>query len=133
MTIKVFISYGLADRSFAERLGSDLRAQGADVVSDSTIFRPGENLDEALRDALSAADAVVLVTPQPGSAKANTAFFEAGAARAMGKRVVAVLPTPDPGRTREAPPEIRALAVFDGSRLTPETLAKSIVTTLEAA
>jgi hypothetical protein len=133
MTVKILVSYGEADRVFAERLGADMRALGAEVISDVLWNRPGANWDQALRDALEATDAFVLLVPVPGSPKANNAFFEAGAARASGKRVVAVLPTTDPSRARELPSEINALAIFDGSRLAPEALAKSIVTTLEAA
>ncbi len=86
-----------------------------------------------MREALEASDGVVLVVPEPGASKANKAFFEAGAARALGKPVVAVLPSPDPGRAGELPSDMYGLAVFDGSRGTPESLANSIVTALKAA
>lgn len=102
-TVNVFISYSRADRSFAERLGSGIRALGAKVVSDETRLKPGESFDHALREALEASDAVVLVVPEPGTAQANSAFFEAGAARALGEPIVAVLPNADPSRVGELP------------------------------
>ena len=131
--MKVFISFSKADRSFAERLGSRIRALGADILSDESPLKPGTNTDSALREALETSDGVVLVVPTPGSAKANNAFFEAGAARALGKRVVAVIPPPEPSRVAELPAYFQGLAVFDGSRLAPEALAQSIVTALKAA
>jgi nucleoside 2-deoxyribosyltransferase len=129
--MNVFISHSRADRAFAERLGSGIRALGANVVSDETRLKPGESFDHALREALEASDAVVLVVPEPRTAQANNAFFEAGAARALGKPLVAVLPNADPGRVGELPPD--GLAVFDGSKFATEALAKSIVTALEAS
>jgi hypothetical protein len=131
--MKVFISFSRADRSFAERLGRDMRALGADVLSDDIWSKPGANWDQGLRDALEASDGVVLIVPAPGAQKANTAFFEAGAARALGKPVVAVLPRSDPSRADEAPSNMYGLAVFDGSSVAPESLANSIVTALKAA
>jgi len=131
MMQKIFVSFGAADRPFAERLVKDLSALGAEVIYDNPLNRPNYSYDWALRRDLEATDALVLIVPEPGSPNANLAFFEAGAAKASGKRVVAVLPTPDASRAREAPTD--ALAVFYGSRLTPAALAKSIFTTLEAA
>ncbi len=130
---KIFVSFGASDRPFVERLVKDLSALGAEVIFDKPLNRPGYSYDWALRGALEATDALVLVVPEPGSPNANLAFFEAGAAKASGKRVVAVLPTADASRAREVPTDIHALAVFDGSRLAPAALARSIVTTLEAA
>jgi hypothetical protein len=76
--MNVFISHSRADRAFAERLGSGIRALGAEVVSDESRLSPGESFDHALREALEASDGVVLVVPEPGTAQANSAFFEAG-------------------------------------------------------
>jgi nucleoside 2-deoxyribosyltransferase len=131
--VNVFISHSRADRVFAERLGSGIRALGANVVSDESRLRPGESFDHALREALEASDGVVLVVPEPGSAQANSAFFEAGAARALGKPIVAVLPNADPSRVGELPSDVYGRAVFDGSKVATEALAKSIVTALEAS
>jgi hypothetical protein len=131
--MKLFISYSWADRSFAEGLENRIRALGVDILSDENSLRPGQDLGGALREALEASDGVVLVVPAPGTARANNAFFEVGAARALGKPVVAVIPSSEPSRIRELPTDMYELAVFDGSRINSEALAKSIVTALEAA
>jgi nucleoside 2-deoxyribosyltransferase len=129
--MKLFISYSSADRSFAERLENRIRALGVDILSDENSLMPSRDLGGALREALEASDGVVLVVPAPGTAKANNAFFEVGAARALGKPVVAVIPSPEPSR-RQLPTDMYELAVFDGSRIDSEALAKSIVTALAA-
>jgi nucleoside 2-deoxyribosyltransferase len=131
--MKVFISSSRADRPFAERLRKEIAALAAEVLGDSEMFAGGENWDQALRNALEASDALVLVVPEPGARKANTAFFEAGAARALGKPVVAVLPSADASRAGELPSDMYGLAVFDGSKVAPESLANSIVAVLKAA
>ena len=131
--MKLFLSYSRSDRPFAERLRSYIQALGEDVMSDEGWSLPGMNWEVGLREALESSDAMVLIVPEPGSARANNAFFEAGAARALGKPVVAVLPTVDPGRARELPSDMYGLAVFDGSHIAADTLANAIVTTLKAA
>jgi hypothetical protein len=68
-----------------------------------------------------------------GNAQANSAFFEAGAARALGKPIGAVLPGADPSRVGELPSDVYGRAVFDESKVATEALAKSIVTALEAS
>jgi len=131
--MKVFISSSRADRPFAERLRRDIVALGTEVLTDSDAVGAGETWDQALRRALEASDAFILVVPEPGARKANSAFFEAGAARALGKPVVAVLPISDASRAGELPPDMYGLAVFDGSKVAPESLANSIITALKAA
>ena len=131
--MNVFISYSRNDRAFAEQLRNRIQALGANVWFDQAVIKPGENWEQALRKTLEDSDEVVLVVPEPGTAKANAAFFEAGAARALGKPVVAVLPRQEHSRIREVPSEVSSLAVLDGSKIGPEALAKKIVSTLEAA
>lgn len=130
--MKVFISHSQGDRAFAERLTIRIQALGAKVWSDEKI-EPGETWDKTLREALESSDGIVLVVPEPGTAKANSAFFEAGAARALGKPVVGVIPEAESSRVGELPPDVYGLAVFDGSRTAPEALAEKIVSALKAA
>jgi hypothetical protein len=133
MTHKVFLSYARGDRALAKVLGERMRALGADVFDDETILLPGANWQEVLRDALEAADVVVYLAPNPGTSESNFAFFEVGAARALGKRIIPILPTQDAMRIRELPAGIQDLQALDGSRLAPDALAESIVATLDAA
>ena len=131
--MRLFLSSSREDRSYAERLGAIMRALGAEVISDATLVRAGVAPDSALRAALEASDGFVLIVPEPGTPQANNAFFEAGAARALGKRIVAVMPNADAARARELPNDMYGGAVFDGSHANPDALAKRIVSALEAA
>ncbi len=128
----LFISYSKADRPFAERLRKDIEALGNNVFTDAEISS-GEAWDHALRKALEATHAFILVVPEPGARNSNNAFFEAGAARALGKRVVAVLPVSDESRIGELRSDLFGQQVFDGSKAHPQSLANSIVTALNAA
>jgi hypothetical protein len=47
--MKVFISYSRPDRTFAERLRSDIVASGTDVLTDSEVLGAGETWDQGLR------------------------------------------------------------------------------------
>jgi len=93
--MRLFLSSSREDRSCAKRWGATMRALGAEVISDATLVRAGA--------ALEASDGFVLILPEPGTPRANHAFFEAGAARARGKRIVAVMPNADAARARELP------------------------------
>ncbi len=126
--MNLFISYSRADRAFAEQLRSRIETLGANVWSDESKIEPGENWDQALRRALEASDGVVLVVPERGAPKANAAFFEAGAARALGKPVVAVIPDAEPSRVGGFS-DVYGPDVFDGARVPPESLAEKIVIT----
>lgn len=129
--MKLFLSYAYADRGFAAQLRSQIEALGA-VFSDRSL-QGGDDWRASLRSALEEADGVVLVLPTPGSANANSAYFEAGAARALGKKVVAVMPSSESSRLRELPSDIYGTAVFDGAHTAPDALANSIVSALRAA
>ncbi len=131
--MKLFLSSSRPDRLFAQRLGDHFRAMGAEVMSDDLWDGPGTSWEQALRGALAAADGFVLIVRESGTPRANNAFFEAGAARAAGKPVVAVMPSPDAARARELPADMYGLAVFNGAQANPDKLARAIVSTLEAA
>ena len=108
--MNVFISHSRADRAFAERLGSGIRALGANVVSDETRLRPGESFDHALREALEASDAVAPAVPEPGTA-ATAPSSRLELRGRLGKP--------------ELPSDVYGRAVFDGSKVATEALAKA--------
>jgi hypothetical protein len=60
-------------------------------------------------------------------ANRNTIWFEAGAAKALGKPVLAVLPpSRDPGST-ELPTDLAGLLVLDADRRSLESVADTLV------
>jgi hypothetical protein len=56
--MRVFISHSAGDRSFAERLGSELSKRGFSVWTDAQI-RPGESWPSQIKSAIDQADAVI--------------------------------------------------------------------------
>ena len=130
---RVFISHAHKDREFAHSLGANIEALGVMVDDPALNLSSGSVWAEAVRNSLEQADAVVIVVPEAGSAGANNAFFEAGAAHALGKPVVAVVPEQQASRLRELPSDLLDFAVMDASRQPIEAVAKTVVHALEPA
>ena len=131
--MNLFISHALADREFAAELQRGMEKLGATVYDPVTEMKAGESLSTAIRQALEDSDGFVFVVPAPGTSGANFAFFEAGAARAMGKRIVAVMPKSEKSRMNELPSDLYGLGVFDASRKAPGDVAASLMNALKAA
>lgn len=131
--MNLLVSYSRADQPFAKLLIRCLQALGATLFDPARDIGTGENFQAALRKALEDSDGVILLVPEPGSSGANLAFFEAGAARAMGKPVIPIIPKPEMSRIRELPSDLYGLAVLDGSHQSPEALARSIIASLKIA
>jgi hypothetical protein len=123
---RVFISYAREDRDFARRLGELMNQRGVSVAWDfDTAF--GSDWSDGLRRQIEDADALVLLIPSHGMANRNTIWFEAGAAKALGKPVLAVLPpSRDPGST-ELPTDLAGLLVLDADRRSLESVADTLV------
>ena len=88
---EVFLSYAVEDRAFADRLARALAAEGARTFDPLRDLPGGTDISSAILRSLRRADLVVFVVPRfEGQGKA--ALAELGAARAIGKRIVSVLP-----------------------------------------
>lgn len=126
--MKAFISYGRDDAAFAASLLDEIERLGVSGWLDRRDLRPGENWSGSLRNAIENSDALILVVPETGTSEANTAFFEAGAAKALGKPVLAVMPD---ARGRELPVSITDFAIFDASKKPLVDVARSLVHVME--
>jgi nucleoside 2-deoxyribosyltransferase len=114
--LRVFLTYSLDDREFAERLRAAMTDENVEVW-DPVSVTAGEKFQDSIEDALKQADVVVYVIPErEGSGKWS--LFELGAAKALGKRIVAVLP--DTGRIANS-----AVAARLADRLVVDENAKS--------
>ena len=109
---KIFLSYVLEDRAFAKRLAEAFRGRGIAVVLGAD-FDPGSPWADALREQIEHSDALVLVIPSQSAANRNSIWFEAGAARVLGKPVLAVLPSKSTAATFDLPTDIAALLILD--------------------
>ena len=130
---RVFLSHSYTDRAFAQSLGATIKAMGIAVGDPALSSSSGNEWAKAIRNSLEQADAVVIVVPEAGSTGANNAFFEAGAAHALGKPVVAVVPEQQTNRLRELPSNLLDFAVMDASKQPIEAVAKTVVHALEPA
>ena len=131
--MKIFISYSYADRAFAENLRDRIKCLGVSVEDPFLMESSGIEWANSIRASLERADAVLLVVPEAGTRGANNAFFEAGAAHALGKPVVAVVPEQETSRLREMPSDLLNFAVMDASKQPIEAVAKTVVHALEPA
>ncbi len=88
---KVFISHSATDTDWARSFAQALEQRGVTVRSDEIGVHPGESWSDALETGLRGSDVVVALLDSESSSRPNL-FFELGAAIAMGKRVVAIVP-----------------------------------------
>lgn len=121
----LFISYALADGEFASELGDVLRRRGAVVYSDKDM-QPGGPWLEALRDQIQKSSALVLIIPSRLMPNRNNIWFEAGAAKAFGKKVLAVLP-PHQRLSRDLPTDLADLLVLDTDERPLESVADTLL------
>ena len=127
--MKLFISYSRRDEPFARSLCEGLERMGVSVFDPTADMRPGESINGALRQAIDESDAMVLVTPETGATGANQAFFEAGAAKALGKPVFVVMP----GAGDRELPSIADFAILDAARKSSDDVARTLIHALAAA
>ena len=131
--MRVVVSHSRADSGLAAALRRGFQKLGVSVFAPVAEFRSGDAWEAELRTALEDCDAVVYVAPVPRSSGANSAFFEAGAARALGKPIVTVLPREDQSRIAELPGDLASRPLFIASERSADDLAASVVQRLNAA
>ena len=88
--MKFFIAYSRADKDYAATLAAEIERGGVSVFRDEAAWEPGTDWESALRQALESSSAAILELPREGAKGANTAIFEVGAAKALGKKVFVV-------------------------------------------
>lgn len=122
---QIFISSSFEDRDFAKRLGNLLRNRGATVFQHTDIAS-GSVWADVLRSEIERSSALILVIPSRSAANRNNVLFEAGAARALGKHIFAVLP-PKHVSPIELPTDIADLLVLDADRRSLESIADTLL------
>ncbi len=121
---RVFISHAHEDELFANRLARLLEGDGYSVFSDISP-EPGGDWASAIIDGLRSADVVVFVVPAREGGGKN-ALAELGAAKAMGKRIVPVLPDTSRSWNADVARIVSHSAVVDASRFSDETLVGAL-------
>lgn len=129
---RVFISYAHEDKTFASELGNLMKERGVSVFLD-TDLTSGSFWSDVLRREIERATALVLVIPSHNVANRNNIWFEAGAAKALGKPVLAVLPPKHDAGTVDLPTDIAGLLVLDADRRSLESVTDTLLQAVPAA
>jgi hypothetical protein len=128
--LKAFLSYTSNDAEYAISLREELERLGLRICDPVRDITPGGNMLDYFRQALNDSDALIQIVPQTGTSQANTVWFEAGAAKALEKSVVAVMPD---SIGRETSSSVADFAIFDASKKPIENVAKTLVHALHPA
>ena len=91
--MSTFISYAREDSEFVLRLGTDLRAAGADIWVDQLDIPAGQPWDRAIQRALEACERVIVVL-SPSAVESENVMDEVGFALNAKKRIVPILHEP---------------------------------------
>ena len=124
---KVFISFSSADREFAQRLASSIKDLGGTTALSGHGAISGNEWLGDLRSKLAESDTVILVMPSPSAKSANATFFEAGAARALGKNVVVVIPDIDNVDQSNIPYDVASTILLDASKKPIDAVAQEVI------
>ena len=125
----VFISHSQRDASLARQLANNLTRLGLTALNPT---RRTESSDwrRQTQSAIRKADALVLIA-SPERLTSSWVLYEAGAAEALGKRVLVLLP--DRHLVAELPEEISVKQVVDFDPQSLELAAQAIAARLAAA
>jgi hypothetical protein len=128
---RVFLSYAAEDRAFASRLKRALTAQGAETVDPAEDMKPGDDLSAAILKSLKRSDLLVFVVPRY-EGQGKSALVELGAAKALGKRIVSVVPEKARVAYSDVASALGETYFFDGDR-NPADWADQVLSELKAA
>lgn len=125
-TRKVFLSYASGDREFASRVRDAVAGQGAEAVDVQPDLKPGSDPGAAVMDALRSADLFVFVVPEKeGSGK--HALMELGAAKALGKRIVALMPDRHRASNTDVAVRLSDVMLLDAGEKPADTVAEQLL------
>lgn len=127
MAQKLFLSYSLADRAFAESLADSITSRGGELLRSEHGMAAGVDWLGQLRGWLNEADALIMVMPKTNAASANNTFFEAGAAKAVGKDVVIVVPDLSAFDRDNIPLSLASSVIVDASKQSIDQVASTVL------
>ncbi len=130
--MRLFFSYSSNDQALADQLRQGFQELGVEV-KDPGFAASGTHWAGRVRSSIEESDAVLLIVPRSGAPGANNAFFEVGAAQALGKPVMAVLPEEPAEEDREVPSDLAGQMVLGTSGRPMKSIAASVVSALKVA
>ncbi len=130
--MKVFLSYVHEDKALADQLASYLKDSSFEIWRDENVSA-GEAWANAVQDALCKAETVLLIVPATDSPGRNNVFFEIGAARALGKRILAVVPDRHETEPQDIPIDVADLVIMDAAHRPIDEVAATLRTALQGS
>jgi hypothetical protein len=127
--MNLFISYALADRRYAQELTAALRSKGFDVCQDHESVVAGEDFSESILSSLRNAELVLFVVPKE-SGEGKNALYEVGAAKALGKKIFALMPHGRASGGRDVALGLADLVFLDTSETEPDRVADIVESTV---
>jgi hypothetical protein len=127
--MNLFISYALADRKYAQELTAALRSKGFDICQDYESVVAGEDFSESILSSLRNAELVLFVVPKE-SGEGKNALYEVGAAKALGKKIFAVMPHGRGSGARDVALGLADLIFLDTSETEPDRVADIVERTV---
>jgi nucleoside 2-deoxyribosyltransferase len=125
---RIFLSYSITDRDFVDTVRSNLIKSGARIIDDNV--KTGETIISDFRKALNNSDIVVFFVP-PHEGAGQWALAELGAAKALNKNVLAVLPDRARYRNRNSLLPLFDYEVVDAAAISLSDLTKRILESAE--
>ncbi len=124
---RVFISYSVDDRDFADELRQAMMAdKRVQVLDPASAIAGGNRIEDSIDENLSKSDVFVYIIPaREGSGKWS--LFELGAAKALGKKIVAVLPDSERVANSSVAASLADSLVLDDDRKSPKEIARKIL------
>jgi nucleoside 2-deoxyribosyltransferase len=127
---RVFLSYAHGDRAFGAKLRRGLTDAGVDTF-DAAHTAAGESVFEKLRRQIADSDLVVFVVPS-FEGEGRWTLAEVGAARALEKQIIAILPNSARYANSNFARAITELPILDASRISDSALINTIVSSAGA-
>lgn len=121
----VFLSYSSNDTGFAGHLSSILRERGISTFYADADIKLGEDIAKRMSDALDMSDTLIFVVPSR-EGESRTALAALGAARALGKRIVAVMPNSSRAWNSNFARQISDASIVDASRMDDNALLDAL-------
>jgi hypothetical protein len=125
--LDIFISYSHDDREFANQLAKSLSEQGSSAWMSEHGVLTGSDWLLTLKDKLQESAAMVLVMPTTTAVSGNSAFFEAGAARVIGKDIIVVVPELGNVDRTNIPFDLAKAVVLDANKQPIGTVAATVL------
>ena len=129
---RVFVSHANSDHVFASRIAKALSNAGVKALGQIEVGTRTEGWDEAILADIRSSDILVFVVPEREGAGKN-ALAELGAAYALGKPIVGVVPNASRYHNAEVARMLSRTAVVDASTMADDqALAEAIMTPMAA-